>query len=72
MLVFFDVLTILETRHFAIDVLAHLAVMIHTALPKDVAKQRKCLFFTTYFRQMDTESYGLLRSEVVLVVVVYA
>ena len=71
-LVFLDVLTILETRHFAIDVLAHLAVMVHTALPKDVAKQRKCLFFTTYFRQMDAESYGLLRSEVVLVVVVYA
>ena len=64
MMVFFDVLTLLETPHYLIDALAHLTILIRAVWPKDIGKERKCAFFTTYFRKMSTETFWLLRKEV--------
>lgn len=66
MMVFFDVLTLLEIPHYLIDALADVTLMIRAVWPKDIGKERKCSFFTTYFRKMDTETFWLLRKEVEL------
>lgn len=66
MMVFYDVLAMLETPHYFIDALGHLTTMIHAVWPKEIGKERKCAFFTTYFRKLDTEAFWLLHKEVFL------
>ena len=58
MMVFYDVLALLETPHYWIDALAHVTTMLHAVWPKEIAKERKCVFFTTYFRKMSSALSG--------------
>ena len=44
MMVFFDVLTLLETPHYLIDALAHLTILIRAVWPKDIGKERNGRF----------------------------
>ena len=70
---FCDLLLFLDTPHYVIDALAHLAILYQTyvkhiqdkSLKKSLnAAYRKVIFFVSFARKMQTEQFWLLHKEV--------